>query len=329
MDGDRSLADVRVHPGVVIGYDPRLTVASLTVGVVMAVGMLALLRQAAGTAQAAALGLCFGLGVGAMHFSGMAGMEVPGALVWTRSVVLASLLIGTGLAATAFAVFVSPRVRHSNAIATTLLTAAIAGLHFTAMAAVEIVPELASQSPEPGLPRLTLAFGVAAVMLTVLSFAILALFADRMRRTNQALSASERRFRLLAESTSDVIIWCNLDGTHRYVSPAAKKLLGYEPEELVGTRALDSVHPDEAEDYRSVLPTAQTRERALAVEIADLTATLLLASVVEPDDLTRKLITLIAMAEPGPADAAAFPGRYLRTLLADFIQLHGLASANP
>jgi len=55
------------------------------------------------------------------------------------------------------------------------------------------------------------------------------------------------------------------------------------------------------------LPGAHTRERALAVETADLTATLLLAPVVEIADLTRKLITLIAMAEPGPTDEPPSP----------------------
>ena len=240
-------------PGVVIGYDLRLTVASLSVGIVTAAGTLALLRQAEGATQAAGAGSCFGLGVGAMHFSGMAGVEVPGALVWIQPLVLASLLIGAASAAAAFAVVASPRVRRPDAVAATLLTVAIMGLHFTAMTAVEVVPDVRAHNPEPGLPRLALAFGIAAVMLTVLGFAVLALFADRMRRSNQALSASEQRFRLLAENTTDVIIWCHLDGTREYVSPAAEGLLGYEPTELVGTRPLDSVHPDEAEDYRAVL----------------------------------------------------------------------------
>ena len=240
-------------PGVVIGYDLRLTVASLSVGVVTAAGTLTLLRRAEGPGQAAIAGFWFGLGVGAMHFTGMAGVDVPGALVWTWPLVLASLLSGSAIAAAAFTVFASPQIRHANAIAATLLTVAIAGLHFTAMAAVEIVPDLAHPGTDRGLPRLTLAFGVAAVMLTILGFAILALFADRMRRANLALSASEQRFRLLAENTTDVIIWCRLDGTHKYVSPAARRLLGYEPDELVGTPALDSVHPDETEDFRRVL----------------------------------------------------------------------------
>ncbi len=240
-------------PGVVIGYDPQLTVASLGVGVVTAAATFVLLRRAADPAHGAVAGLFFGLGIGAMHFSGMAGVDVPGAIVWTWPLVLASLLIGTSTAATAFAVFTTPQVKHAKAIAATLLSVAIVGLHFIAMAAAEVVPGLDRQNPEAGLPRLALAFGVAAIMLTVLGFVVLALFADRMRRANRALSVSEQRFRLLAENTTDLIIWCHLDGTREYVSPASRGLLGYEPAELVGTRPLDSVHPDEAEDFRAVL----------------------------------------------------------------------------
>ena len=76
------------------------------------------------------------------------------------------------------------------------------------------------------------------------------------------------------------------------------------------------------------LPAAQTWKRAFAAEIINLTETLLLAPVAKPADLIRKLVTLAAMTEPGPTDAAAFPGRHLRTLLADVVQLYGPASAD-
>ncbi|QZN98521.1 PAS domain-containing hybrid sensor histidine kinase/response regulator [Chenggangzhangella methanolivorans] len=38
---------------------------------------------------------------------------------------------------------------------------------------------------------------------------------------------------------------CDLDTTRRYVSPAARDVLGYDPAELVGTSPLDDVHPDD------------------------------------------------------------------------------------
>jgi PAS domain S-box-containing protein len=50
------------------------------------------------------------------------------------------------------------------------------------------------------------------------------------------------------------------DGTYRFVSAAARELLGYEPEELVGTWAYDYFHPDDVPKvsgvHRSVLDGA-------------------------------------------------------------------------
>ncbi|WP_238122723.1 MULTISPECIES: diguanylate cyclase [unclassified Xanthobacter] len=52
-------------------------------------------------------------------------------------------------------------------------------------------------------------------------------------------------FRLLAENSTDTIVRGDLNGVRRYVSPACRELLGYEPEELVGRRAVEIVHPDD------------------------------------------------------------------------------------
>ena len=80
-------------------------------------------------------------------------------------------------------------------------------------------------------------------------------FADvtRRRAIERAVQESEQRFRLLAENTSDVIIWSDLDTTRRYVSPAAASVLGYSAEELVGTRPLAFVHPDDVSAYGKLL----------------------------------------------------------------------------
>jgi PAS domain S-box-containing protein len=55
------------------------------------------------------------------------------------------------------------------------------------------------------------------------------------RRAAAAVSDSEARYRLLAEHATDMITRAALDGTRLYVSPAVREVLGYAPEELVGT----------------------------------------------------------------------------------------------
>jgi diguanylate cyclase (GGDEF)-like protein/PAS domain S-box-containing protein len=52
--------------------------------------------------------------------------------------------------------------------------------------------------------------------------------------------------RTVLENTSDVICVLAADGTFRYISPAAEWVLGYLPEDLVGTVGFDYVHADDA-----------------------------------------------------------------------------------
>ena len=55
----------------------------------------------------------------------------------------------------------------------------------------------------------------------------------------------EARFRALVQYSSDVITVLAPDGTVQYNTPAVRRVLGYDPEELVGRNAFDFVHPDD------------------------------------------------------------------------------------
>ena len=73
------------------------------------------------------------------------------------------------------------------------------------------------------------------------------------REAEEALLVSEARYRLLAETSTDMIVLADLDSLKRYVSPASREILGYEPEELIGTRAGEMVHPDDATQLSAVV----------------------------------------------------------------------------
>jgi diguanylate cyclase (GGDEF)-like protein/PAS domain S-box-containing protein len=62
----------------------------------------------------------------------------------------------------------------------------------------------------------------------------------------QRLTASEARYRLLADNSTDMVFQLDQDLVRRYVSPACREILGFEPEELVGVRPADMAHPDDA-----------------------------------------------------------------------------------
>jgi PAS domain S-box-containing protein len=54
------------------------------------------------------------------------------------------------------------------------------------------------------------------------------------RSSENARRESDDRWRLIAESTSDIITQLDLGLVRRYVSPACRATLGYEPEEMIG-----------------------------------------------------------------------------------------------
>jgi PAS domain S-box-containing protein len=53
------------------------------------------------------------------------------------------------------------------------------------------------------------------------------------------------RLRLLVANSTDMLARHAPDGSYRYVSPACRELLGYDPDELVGRSAYELIHPDD------------------------------------------------------------------------------------
>jgi diguanylate cyclase (GGDEF)-like protein/PAS domain S-box-containing protein len=68
----------------------------------------------------------------------------------------------------------------------------------------------------------------------------------------QATYESERRFRILVQNTSDIITLIDADGTVHYESSALERVMGYRPEDQVGTNAFDWVHLDDMDRALSI-----------------------------------------------------------------------------
>ena len=67
------------------------------------------------------------------------------------------------------------------------------------------------------------------------------------KRIEERLRESEERFRALIQNALDIIMVTDADGTLRYMSPSVERMLGYRPEEMLGTNTADYVHPDDLE----------------------------------------------------------------------------------
>ena len=67
------------------------------------------------------------------------------------------------------------------------------------------------------------------------------------KRAEEALRESEEWFSSLIRNALDLVMVTEADGTIRYISPSSERMLGYQPEEMVGTNTADYTHHDDLE----------------------------------------------------------------------------------
>ncbi len=77
-------------------------------------------------------------------------------------------------------------------------------------------------------------------------------------KAEERLKESEEKYRRVVDNVLDVIIVCDIDGTFIFVSPQSFNILGYKPEEIVGIKNLEFVHPDDLLKLSSVMKETTT-----------------------------------------------------------------------
>jgi diguanylate cyclase (GGDEF)-like protein/PAS domain S-box-containing protein len=78
---------------------------------------------------------------------------------------------------------------------------------------------------------------------------------EQRRLAEQRLKDSEARYRLLADNSSDMVFQLDHELVRRYVSPACREVLGYEPEEMIGIKPVSMAHPQDAARLALVFET--------------------------------------------------------------------------
>lgn len=73
--------------------------------------------------------------------------------------------------------------------------------------------------------------------------------ASQMQTSLTALKKSEESFRSLIENSSDILHVIDSEGTITYCSFSVRRVLGYQPEEMVGKQIIEYIHPED--DFRA------------------------------------------------------------------------------
>jgi diguanylate cyclase (GGDEF)-like protein len=173
------IAMLAYEPDFGAGYNPGLTILSLIfAAAITGIGLRVALRD--GSQRVAAVGgAVVGIGIAAMHYTGMLALELPGQITWSLYFVFASLTLSGIFGALAFLV-ASQRDNfwHSSA-ATILLAAAILSLHFTAMAGVIFLPDPTRVVDAMSLSPASLSLVVAGAAAIILGLCLVAALTDR------------------------------------------------------------------------------------------------------------------------------------------------------
>ena len=176
------VAMLAFEPSLRTGYDPDLTLISWMIAVVLSGVGFAVAASSRIPRRAAVGGAVLGLGVGLMHYVGMAAFRTQGVLLWNRDYVVASLILGIALAVAAMEVAKSRRGRWRGFLASLLLTLAICGLHFTGMAAVKVLPDPGIAPSVSTMSHAALGVSIAALAALVIAAIVVTLVLNTHNR---------------------------------------------------------------------------------------------------------------------------------------------------
>ncbi len=141
-------------------YDAAVTLVSALTAILLVGAALILLHFTERTPKIiAAAGGIVGVGILAMHYIGMAGLELCRA-IFTASGVALSSVVAIGLCILAFWIAYGRRTKRNILLGTVCFAAAVCAVHFLAMAGTNFVAEPNTSDFGPSMSNETLALGV-------------------------------------------------------------------------------------------------------------------------------------------------------------------------
>ncbi len=279
------------EPGIPIGYDAGLTALSF----LAAIGAVWLGMFVAHQFAAPVLGgAMIGAGIAAMHYIGMAALRAPAQLHWDSGYVLASIAVAMTFAAAAVRVSSWGPAVWGRVMAVGLLVLAIVGLHFTAMAAVTLVPDPLIAVPRHAVAPAVLAILIATVTALIAGLGLLGVIVDdhlalrarreaeRHRRSADHLARAQRIAHtgsIEQDLRTGAIEW--FGETYR--------IFGLDPNRPapVGEAFLALLHPD---DRAACEPTQWLAHQAAAAgQLSDMPRVSLGFRIVQPGGAVRWL----------------------------------------
>jgi PAS domain S-box-containing protein len=244
-----------------ISYDLGRTLLSLVLPIVVTgAAFIVVRRLGTGAISVLSSGAFMGLGLAAMHYTGMAAMRMPADLSYDRAWVAISLFIAIAAASTALWLIFRNTSIGLKIAAAVAMGAAISGMHYSGMRAAIFTAQVHVEQLHGAAitGQTNLVFAVAMTSLVILSSALVASHFDRRLaletgerlRAEKALRESERRLLHVATASPSILWSAAPDGAITWASDSWYRYTGLSPESDTRDWA-QLVHPDDRERWRA------------------------------------------------------------------------------
>jgi NO-binding membrane sensor protein with MHYT domain len=237
------IAMLAMDVGMPIGYDFDLTALSLVIAIaIVALGFHLVTRPNPSIARQVVAGSIVGLGVAAMHYTGMAALILDGHVHYNVPGVILSVVIAMVAATAALWLTLNLTKAWQRAGAAVVMAVAVCGMHYAAMAATSIEMSSVMSGVVDGGSRGMLAVAVAAGLFLILCLSMVCVFADRrfeflaereaenLRAANRALTESQGAIRDLFDNAEQGFLTVDASLVVRpQFSAACEAILGQAP----------------------------------------------------------------------------------------------------
>ncbi|TPV60905.1 PAS domain S-box protein [Aestuariibacter sp. GS-14] len=227
-----------------VSYDWHITLISMFPGIGAAwVALRFLTTNTIAPLQIALGGVLVGAGIGAMHYIGMAAMEMAPLLKYDSAIFALSIVVAVLLAMLSLWVrnglhkIIRTRLSNTNVniLAGIVMGFAISGMHYTGMAAARFVSppglKLVPQDSEVSVfMAAVITFIATMVIALVLGISLLAKYKDITKIAN----ANEKRLTGLMDSAVEGVLTVNSKGIVISANPSVTRILGWKREQLIG-----------------------------------------------------------------------------------------------
>lgn len=258
-----------------VDYDPAITILSGVPSIAASFVALNLIARERLGAWTMLLGATLvGAGIGAMHYAGMEGMRMDLELRYDPLMFGLSIVVAVVLATLALWVrFGLSNVRRLGhhwrlLLAGIVMGCAIAGMHYTGMAAARFIGHPAAADPQSGSSTF---LALVITMITVV-FTMVVLGANGLLRYRQLfrdLSRSEAWMRALLTTTVDGVITINRNGIIVEFNASAERIYGWKRDEIIGQSIRLLMCNEELSERAGLLRVLATGEIGATAGAAD------------------------------------------------------------